>query len=103
MKTHNFANAQQINIQNYIEGFKSSPRTEAKNETATLGLTTTQKAALKGIADENGVGVSTMLGQIIEQYFDISPHLDIIHELTPHFQKIKDNKQLLQLLLNSLS
>lgn len=67
-------------IKKQINNFHESPKTESKSETGSFKLTSSQKIALKKIADEQGVKVSQLVHASIELYLDYLPHIDALRE-----------------------
>jgi len=65
-------------IKKQINNFHESPLTESKSETGSFKLTSSQKIALKKIADDQGVAVSQLVHKSIELYLDYLPHIDVL-------------------------
>ena len=91
-QTFNFNN-NTISKINFIDGYRSSSKTESRTEGSQVKLTPTQKTALQAICKEQGVGVSTFIADALDTYI----------ELYPYRNKIIRHRETLVSLLNSLS
>lgn len=63
--------------------FKESTKTESKTEGAQVKLTATQKAALRSVCQNEGVGVSTWIADAIELKLQLAPYMDKIKKYRP--------------------
>lgn len=67
-------------VQEQISRFSMAPLTESKSETGSFKLTSSQKIALRSIAERQHIGVSQLVHNAIELYLDLLPHADVLRE-----------------------
>ena len=87
----------------HIHVYKDSPKTESRTEGAQVKLTETQKKAIQEISMEQGIGVSTLIGEALETYIEMLPALPIHKRLIEDQEKIVRHEELLFKMLGSLS
>lgn len=65
--------------QNTINRYAESEKDESKTGKYTVSLTDTQKTILKELCFEANIGVSTFIGQALENYLKLYPFRDKLH------------------------
>lgn len=73
MKIENCVFGGTVNIEKTLEAYRDAPRSESKTDGCQVKLTETQKAALRAVCSELGVGLSTFISRAIETQLRILP------------------------------